>query len=1309
MRIVKKVISAFIIITLVSLMPISLYMNSSNAASNVQLSLTPTPYIDVVLAKSKTSTDLTNFQSDLLTALEKQGVNKKQVKISAIEAQNVNIAEGFEWQQDVSSTIGSISITNGGKNVEMRGNRTEPGKNAIWIIPGQAQEQEFNFSYNIDYGDSFNAAGMLLRVKQDGNTLTGYMLSFNNTWTSAAGGQLGAIWKFTYGIGSNSSNMTKTLLKGLSINKSGTLNVKVTDSEIEVSGGGLSSTETYTFTEEYGNGYGFFSDHYSHDCSRIGSFALTNINLKTTNVRKLEDVLREPDWREEAIKVLVNVNDVVNQQLNNPTTLGELLTRTINDEIYYTAWGKTVNKTQSEQFIKANNNNGIFINNTNYTNSINQTAQYIKSLINQRKSSEYVILNENTILSAADSSIMKNTANSQYPYGKWKVVHDCEYYENNMGQYAKSGQYISDMITSFDKTGKYEIYYEDQSTQPSVIYVHRRPVAEIDVKRNGNSVTLTSLGYDLDSYSKNRGISEEEWKYRKVGETTWTNGKLTSITSGVDYLVQLRVKDYQNTWSAPVSKYITTNNVQPIASFKIKNNNVSIYENVEVVDGSYDPYGGTITSRKWTVFKDGTQIYEGSTVLQNYLNYGTGKYTMKLQVTNNRGMSSETFSRNFTVIPDDEAPEFVATPTSCDWQSSVTVNVKFSDRLGSGFKSYQYAITNSQSTPSSWSSAIAKSTDNIKITQTGIMYIHIKAVDNAGNTSADRAVGPFKIDNVAPTGSLSHSPTNWVNTDVKIHWSVADANSGFKQIKLPDGTIKTTATGDYTVSQNGTYTFIVYDVAGNTLTLQETVTNIDKVAPTGSLSHSPTNWVNTDVKIHWSVADANSGFKQIKLPDGTIKTTATGDYTVSQNGTYTFIVYDVAGNTLTLQETVTNIDKTPPTGSLSHNPTDWVIDYVKIHWTASDSQSGFNRVVLPDGTSTTNASGDFTVTDNGTYTFTLYDNVGNSRILTENINNIDKIMPEGVLSLQENRLTDEKIKISWKAFDLQSGFSKILLPDSTFSTNATGEFTVSQMGDYSFVIYDRVGNTRELSINVSNVDMINPILEVTQDTDKWTNGEITLNWKADDYQSGLQNVILPSSENVTDKQGSYIVTENGNYIFLAYDKIGNGILVEHQVTNIDKINPNLDLTVDSADDGGIQISWVSSDEQSGISNITLPDGKRVTNSSGSIEIYENGVYSFIAYDNAGNATVKDVTIDSINNGSEIKLVLYKEAIDSTHWRIKWQITEGKDKFAYIVLPNSTFSYEPEGSHIVTGGNAEYTFLAYDKKGNENIGTIAVSY
>ena len=80
---------------------------------------------------------------------------------------------------------------------------------------------------------------------------------------------------------------------------------------------------------------------------------------------------------------------------------------------------------------------------------------------------------------------------------------------------------------------------------PTEIYVHRKPMAESSFTRNGNQVELTSLGYDLDNYSNNRGIAEEEWKYRQVGETQWYDGKLTDISGGTDYLVQLRVKDFQ--------------------------------------------------------------------------------------------------------------------------------------------------------------------------------------------------------------------------------------------------------------------------------------------------------------------------------------------------------------------------------------------------------------------------------------------------------------------------------------------------------------------------------------------------------------------------------------------------------------------------------------------------------------------------------------------------------------------------------------------------------------------------------------------
>ena len=55
----------------------------------------------------------------------------------------------------------------------------------------------------------------------------------------------------------------------------------------------------------------------------------------------------------------------MNEQLNEPSSLGELLTRTINDEIHFVGWGTDANITESQNFIAANNNNGMFTYNTN--------------------------------------------------------------------------------------------------------------------------------------------------------------------------------------------------------------------------------------------------------------------------------------------------------------------------------------------------------------------------------------------------------------------------------------------------------------------------------------------------------------------------------------------------------------------------------------------------------------------------------------------------------------------------------------------------------------------------------------------------------------------------------------------------------------------------------------------------------------------------------------------------------------------------------------------------------------------------------
>ncbi len=826
----RKVIGSLMVIMIILTLTVSILTTVSFSSQQVSISLFPNPKVDIVLAKSKTTTDVTNFETDILNQLQSLGVNTSNVQVTSVESEEIDMQNSFKWQQDLDLSIGDIDITNDGQDVEMVGNRTLAGKNAIWIIPTDTEdiEQEFNFDYDIDYGDSFNAAGMLLRVQQSGNTLTGYMLSFNKSnkeWYTTSG-SYGAIWEFTYEIGDNRNNMTKTLLQGINIDQSGNLTVRISDSYIVVSGGGLSSPVEYQFTNSFGNGFGFFADHYSHDCSQIGSFKLSNINLRKITAKTFSEVLRLPEWRQGSLKVVVNVTDVNSDELNDTSSLSELTTRLINENINLAAWGKSANKTQWENLIHSNNNNGIFINNTNYMTSINQTATYIKSLIDELKpDDEYVILGDPLSIQIDPPDVMNNTADSNYPYGKWKVTHDYQYYENHIGQFSESGKYIDDFINMFDKTGRYQISYEDKPVDPENIYVHRRPTAEISIRRSGNSVTLSSNSYDLDSYSKgNKGISQEEWKYKKTTATSWTSGKLTTITGTDDYIVQLRVKDYQNTWSNPVSIYITNSaNALPVASFSLQNDTITLYEDLEIIDSSYDPAGGTITNRSWEVYKGENRIYSGSNPPTSYRSYGTGDYSIYLTVTNNRGKVSEKFGRTFTVIEDEIAPEVVITPTESNWAQSVTVHLQFTDQGGSNFKNYQYAITNNQSAPSSWSSNIAQASDDIVINQEGLKYLHVRARDNAGNLSDDRVAGLYRIDRSNPVISYTGDLSSIHIDSLTLQIQATDTWSGVQSLTVNGQSIQN---GNYTITKNGTYTIVATDKVGLTDTETIKVSNI---------------------------------------------------------------------------------------------------------------------------------------------------------------------------------------------------------------------------------------------------------------------------------------------------------------------------------------------------------------------------------------------------------------------------------------------------------------------------------------------------
>ena len=177
------------------------------------------------------------------------------------------------------------------------------------------------------------------------------------------------------------------------------------------------------------------------------------------------------------------------------------------------------------------------------------------------------------------------------------------------------------------------------------------------------------------------------------------------------------------------------------------------------------------------------------------------------------------------------------------------------------------------------------------------------------------------------------------------------------------------------------------------------------------------------------------------------------------------------------------------------------------------------------------------------------------------------------------------------------------------------------------------------------------------------------------------------------------------YTFLAYDKIGNGTLVKHEVKNIDKTEPLLKLKSEPADNGNVKIMWEMSDYQSGIRNIILPNGKSSSESKGTFIAKENGDYTFIAYDNVGNDQKVTLKINNIDK-TPIVFQLYAESIDKGTTRIHWLVDDTGQDFARIILPNNTASDQRKG-FIDVSVTGEYTFLAYDMAGNESKGTIRV--
>lgn len=719
--------------------------------------------------------------------------------------------------------------------------------------------------------------------------------------------------------------------------------------------------------------------------------------------------------------------------------------------------------------------------------------------------------------------------------------------------------------------------------------------------------------------------------------------------------------------------------------------------------------------RKHTKLPDGT-ISTASSGL--YTVSGNGTYSFELvDMAGNVRILTYTVANIDKTVP--TGNNVTQSPAPPSWTSGdVTLSITgAADAGGSGYKDITKPGGTKVTTTSATHVVTSNGTYNFLLT------------DNAGNVTI-KAITVTNIDKTAPTGNLTQSGSG-ASVLLTLSGAADTGGSGFMNIERPDGTLVTTTSTTYTVTENGTYTFKIRDWAGNITTRTITVTAVDNEAPNGNLSVSTSSWTRGNVTMYVSgVSDVgSSGFKQITLPDGSKVVTTNTSYVATANGLYEFILEDNAGNKRTLSYTVTNIDKDVPLSNLTQLPDagTWTNSSVTLTLggLTDGSGSGISAITLPNGTPVSGASSvssvTFVVNTNGTYTFYISDNAGNTTSRSITVSNIDKVVPTGTITPPPTTWTNDNVvlNLTGVADTGGSGLKEIELPVSgTKVTGTSASYNAPSNGTYTFKIYDNAGNVTSKSYTVSNIDTTLPTASVSSSTTAWTRNDVvlTLSGAADTGGSGLNTIKRPDGTISTGTSATYTVSANGTYVFEVSDNAGNVATRSITVNNIDKTVPVGTLSqspsngVWTNDDVVLTLNGISDVGGSGFKDITKPDGTKVTTTSTTFTVNSNGTYSFIITDNAGNAVTKTAVVSNIDKVIPTgDLISLNTSWTSNNVILRLQtLGDVGSGVSMVKLPNGV-SQANTGQTVdyTVVSNGTYVFEIYDVAGNVTSKSIVV--
>lgn len=426
-----------------------------------------------------------------------------------------------------------------------------------------------------------------------------------------------------------------------------------------------------------------------------------------------------------------------------------------------------------------------------------------------------------------------------------------------------------------------------------------------------------------------------------------------------------------------------------VTDLKTPNVDISISEGEITVTDDSDY---TIEIQKWDA---GTRVIpyfqtNGNVFTDTFVVNTAGTYTVYVKYTNGLEIVKVFEVKESDLVVNPPIISIVLTPNNQTWSNTdKTANIAITEKSTILDRRYYYSTTDNVTivdfrNDTSLGTTMISNTQSAPISENGYFYVYAK---NKGNLDTLQQISITSIDKIAPTATSSQTQTNGV---VTITVNATDNASGVDRIVKPDGSTVTGTTTTYSVTDNGDYNFTVYDRAGNSFVLKVAVSSIVKTPPVITLTPSPTAWTNQSVTVSVSATSQN-GIALIKWASGNQPvsyfntggvTITTGSFSVSSNGVYTVYAKDNIGVDAVKTITISNIDKTAPVLNITRTtaPTQ-----VTFNVSATDSESGVNRIVKPDGSITYGSSTTYIAGANGNYTFEVYDNVGNKSTKTETV------------------------------------------------------------------------------------------------------------------------------------------------------------------------------------------------------------------------------------------------------------------------------------------------------------------------------------